>query len=52
MFEKSILYGSELGARYVVVLAGYGTLDEEEKDVWPRSVESLGILGGLAENVG
>ena len=52
VFEKSILYGSELGARYVVVLAGYGTLDEEEKDVWPRSVEALGILGELAEKCG
>ena len=31
VFEKSILYGSELGARYVVVLSGYGTLDEEER---------------------
>lgn len=52
VFKKSILYGSELGAKYVVVLAGYGTLDEDESITWRRSVESLGILGDLAESCG
>lgn len=50
VFGKAIQYGAELGAGYVVVLAGYGTLDEDEKDTWKRSVESLRILGELAES--
>lgn len=52
IFRKSIQYGAELGAGYVVVLAGYATLDEEEKYAWTRSVESLGSLGDLAESCG
>lgn len=52
VFKKSILYGAELGAEYVVVLAGYGTLDEDESHAWARSVESLGILGDAAEGCG
>lgn len=49
VFRKSIQYGAELGAGCVVVLAGYATLDEDERDAWARSVESLGILGDIAE---
>lgn len=52
VFRKSIQYGSEMGAEYVVVLAGYGTLDEDEDKAWARSVESLGILGDMAESYG
>ncbi|WP_270395844.1 sugar phosphate isomerase/epimerase family protein [Mediterraneibacter massiliensis] len=52
VFKKSIQYGSEMGAQFVVVLAGYGTLDEDEKITWRRSVESLGILGDMAEAYG
>lgn len=52
VFKKSILYGAELGAEYVVVLAGYGTLDENERHAWARSVESLGILGDAAAGCG
>lgn len=52
VFRKSILYGAELGAKYVVVLAGYGTLDEDERFAWTRSVESLGVLGDAAEGCG
>lgn len=52
VFQKSIQYGSELGADTVVVLAGYGTLDEDERFAWARSVESLGILGDFAETCG
>lgn len=50
VFGKSIQCGAELGAEFVVVLAGYGTLDEDEKDTWKRSVESLKRLGELAES--
>ena len=52
VFKKSILCGAELGAKYVVVLAGYGTLDEDERFAWARSVESLGILGDAAAGCG
>ena len=52
VFKKSIQYGSELGSGYVVVLAGYATLDEEEGDAWARSVESLAVLGEVAESYG
>lgn len=52
VFRKSIQYGSEMGAEYVVVLAGYGTLDEDEDKAWARSVESLGVLGDMAESYG
>lgn len=52
VFKKAILYGAELGARYVVALAGYGTLDEDESYAWARSVESLGILGDVADSCG
>lgn len=52
VFKKSIQYGSEMGAKYIVVLAGYGTLDEDERITWKRSVESLGILSSLAESYG
>ena len=41
-----------MGTEYVVTLAGYGTLDEEESAAWKRSVESLGILGDMAESYG
>lgn len=52
IFKKSIQYASEMGAEYIVVLAGYGTLDEDEQIAWRRSVESLGILGSFAESYG
>lgn len=52
VFKKSIRYSSEMGAKYVVALAGYGTLDEDESVTWRRSVESLGILGDMAESYG
>lgn len=52
IFKKSIRYGAEMGAEFVVTLAGYGTLDEEESCAWRRSAESLGILGDLAESCG
>ncbi len=52
VFKKSIQYGAELGAKYVVVLAGYGTLDEDESHAWTRSVESLGVLGDTAAAYG
>lgn len=52
IFKKSIQYASEMGAEYIVVLAGYGTLDEEERITWRRSVESLGILGSFAKSYG
>lgn len=52
IFKKSIQYASDMGAKYIVVLAGYGTLDEDEQITWRRSVESLGILGSCAESYG
>ena len=52
VFKKSIQFGAEMGTEYVVTLAGYGTLDEEESAAWKRSVESLGILGDMAEAYG
>lgn len=52
VFRKSIQCGAELGAEYVVTLAGYGTLDEDESVTWQRSVESLGILGDMAKAYG
>jgi len=52
IFRKSVLYGSELGADTVVVLAGYATLDEPEEHAWQRSCESLYDLSKLAESCG
>lgn len=52
VFKKTIWYAAELGSSYVVALAGYGTLDEEESCAWSRSVESLRILGDVAESCG
>ena len=52
VFKKSIQFGAEMGAKYVVTLAGYGTLDEDESFAWQRSVESLGILGDFAKSYG
>lgn len=52
VFKKSIWYGSEMGAETVVVLAGYGTLDEDEDAVWRRSVESVGALADFAQSLG
>ncbi|MBR0373316.1 MAG: sugar phosphate isomerase/epimerase [Mogibacterium sp.] len=52
VFRKSILYGAELGAKTVVVLAGYATLDEDEAIAWRRSVASLQELSRLAERNG
>lgn len=52
VFKKAIRYGAEMGAEYIVTLAGYGTLDEEESSVWNRSAESLGILGDMAGSYG
>lgn len=52
VFQKSIQYAAELGAELVLVLAGYGTLDEKEEHAWQRSVESLGILSDMAEAYG
>jgi len=52
VFRKSILYGAELGANTVVLLAGYATLDENESEAWKRSAESLHDLSKLAEGCG
>ena len=52
VFQKSIQYAAELEAQYVVVLAGHGTLDESEENIWKRSVESVHTLGKLAEEYG
>lgn len=52
VFKKSIQFAGELGGEIVVVLAGYGTLDEEETDTWKRSAEALGILCDMAESYG
>lgn len=51
-FEKAIQCAAELGGQYVVLLAGYGTLDEEESETWKRSAESVGWLGHIAEQNG
>lgn len=48
-FRKAILCAAELGGQYVVLLAGYGTLDEEESEVWKRSVASVSELSRMAE---
>ena len=52
VLKKSIHYGAELGADIIVILCGYGTLDEDECNAWKRSVESLQILGDVAESYG
>lgn len=48
-FRKAIQCAAELGGQYVVLLAGYGTLDEEESETWKRSVESVAELADEAE---
>lgn len=52
VFRKSIIYGAELGANIVVVLAGYAALDEDEREAWKRSAESLYDLSKIAEVCG
>ena len=52
VFQKSIHCAAELGAKTVVVLAGYATLDEDESVAWKRSAESLHELSRLAEGCG
>jgi len=49
VFKKTIQFGAELGARTIVALAGYGTLDEDDTYVWTRSIDSMGLLGEFAK---
>lgn len=51
-FQKAIQCAAGLGGQYVVLLAGYGTLDEDESETWKRSAESVGKLGRIAEENG
>lgn len=51
-FRESIRCAAELGGQYVVLLAGYGTLDEEETEVWKRSAEAVSELAHTAEQNG
>ncbi len=51
-FRKAIRCAAEIGGQYVVLLAGYGTLDEDEEEIWKRSAESAGELGYAAEKYG
>lgn len=51
-FRKAIQCAAELGGQYVVLLAGYGTLDEDEAETWKRSIESVSRLGRIAEQNG
>lgn len=48
LFRKAIYYTAELGGEYVVLLAGYGTLDEDESETWKRSTASVARLGDIA----
>lgn len=52
LFHKSINCGAELGAESIVLLAGYGTLDEKEEEAWKRSEESLYALANQAKECG
>ena len=40
---------AELEADTIVTLCGYGTIDEKDEDVWERSVDSMRMLGDMAE---
>lgn len=51
-FRRAIRCAAELGGQYVVLLAGYGTLDEDESEIWKRSLESAAELGRMAEKHG
>ncbi len=52
LFRKAIRCTAELEGQYVVLLAGYGTLDEEETETWKRSVESVAELSQFAREYG
>ena len=49
VFKKTIETAAELEADTIVTLCGYGTIDEKDEDVWKRSVDSMRILGDMAE---
>ena len=50
VFQKNNLEtAAELEADTIVTLCGYGTIDEKDEDVWKRSVDSMRILGDMAE---
>lgn len=49
VFKKTIETAAELEADTIVALCGYGTIDEKDEDVWKRSVDSMRILGDMAE---
>lgn len=51
-FRKAIISAAELGGDSVVVLAGYGRLDDPEEESWKRSVESVYRLSRIAETNG
>ncbi|WMJ86069.1 sugar phosphate isomerase/epimerase family protein [Anaerocolumna sp. MB42-C2] len=52
VFEKCIKFAAELEIDLCMFLAGYGCLDENDEDIWKRSVESLTYLTDIANSYG
>ena len=52
VYIKSMEFASEMEIPVCQFLAGFGMLDENDDDIWKRSIDSLQALGSIAESYG
>lgn len=52
VYIKSIEFAAEMEIELCQFLSGFGCLDDNDNDIWKRSVESVAYLGQVAEGYG